>query len=26
VAEAIIHVLDLPPEATIPELVVRVAA
>jgi short-subunit dehydrogenase len=25
VAEAIIHVLDLPPEATIPELVVRVA-
>jgi short-subunit dehydrogenase len=26
VAEAILHVLDLPPEATIPELVVRVAA
>jgi short-subunit dehydrogenase len=26
VAEAIIHVLDLPPEATIPELVVRVAS
>lgn len=26
VADAIIHVLDLPPEATIPELVVRVAS
>jgi short-subunit dehydrogenase len=25
VADAILHVLDLPPEATIPELVVRVA-
>jgi NADP-dependent 3-hydroxy acid dehydrogenase YdfG len=26
VADAILHVLDLPPEATIPELVVRVAS